>query len=147
MKTENIGLMFASRSEAVEYNVVQPVGYFLVNYADVGGLSLDIPDCNDEGCVWLLVIGLIFLVFILVIGSAYIPHFWLLSGALLLCIMALITLHDLRIRRSVSASRSPAGAGRASALGTDTVWSEGKGTIWGEGESIIRREDEPRDDY
>jgi hypothetical protein len=35
----------------------------------------------------------------LVIGSAYIPHFWLLSGSILVGIMLLIAIHDLRIRR------------------------------------------------
>jgi hypothetical protein len=30
-----------------------------------------------------------------------IPHFWLLSGSILLGIMVLIAIHDLRIRRSI----------------------------------------------
>jgi hypothetical protein len=40
---------------------------------------------------------------VLVIGSAMIPHFWLLSGSMMLCIMALITIHDLRIRQATKA--------------------------------------------
>jgi len=47
----------------------------------------------------LLVIGLIILVFVLIIGSAMIPHFWLLSGSILLGIMVLIAIHDLGLRR------------------------------------------------
>jgi len=46
------------------------------------------------------VIALIVLTFVLVIGSALIPHFWLLSGSILISIMALIAIHDLRIRRA-----------------------------------------------
>ena len=44
---------------------------------------------------------LIILTFVLVIGSAMIPHFWLLSGSILLGIMVLIAIHDLRIRRVI----------------------------------------------
>ena len=61
--------------------------------------DLDIPDCDGDACAVLLVIGLIILTFVLVIGSAMIPHFWLLSGSILLGIMVLIAIHDLRIRR------------------------------------------------
>jgi hypothetical protein len=46
------------------------------------------------------VIALIILTLFLVVGSAVIPHFWLFSGSILLGIMALIAIHDLRVRRS-----------------------------------------------
>jgi hypothetical protein len=100
-KTENVSLMFASRSEAVDYNIIRPASFFLLNTTELGGLSLDMPDCDGDACAVVLVIGLIILVCVLVIGSAMIPHFWLLSGSLMLCMMALIAIHDLRIRQSI----------------------------------------------
>jgi hypothetical protein len=101
-KTENTGIIFASRQESIDYNTAQYAGYMLINAAgqNAGELDLAIPDCDGEGCTVVLVIGLIILVFVLVIGSALIPHFWLLSGSILLTIMALIALHDLLIRQS-----------------------------------------------
>ena len=64
------------------------------------GVQLELPSCHDDICGVLLVIALIVLTFVLVIGSALIPHFWLLSGSILISIMALIAIHDLRIRRA-----------------------------------------------
>ena len=63
---------------------------------------LDAPSCSDEQCTVYLVIALIILTLVLVIGAAIIPHFWLLSGSIFLMIMLLITIHDLRFRRSAS---------------------------------------------
>ncbi len=107
-EAENLGVMQASRGEAVEYNTPPSTLYFIQRAADVGdiGFSLDIPDCDGDACVVLLVIVLVILVFILVVGSALIPHFWMLSGSLLLGIMLLIAIHDLRIRREIRRSKS-----------------------------------------
>jgi hypothetical protein len=102
-RTENIELLTLSRAQSVDYNLVRPVSFMFFNSVDTGGLDLSLPSCDDEGCAVLLVIGLIILVFVLVIGSAMIPHFWLLSGSMMLCIMALITIHDLRIRQVTKA--------------------------------------------
>jgi hypothetical protein len=112
-RTENTGLLFSSKAQAVEYNIIRPAGYLLfdtVNVGGVQGISLDLPSCDGDSCAVYLVIGLIVLVLVLVIGSAMIPHFWLLSGSLMLCMMALITLHDLRIRQKASAAKAPASA-------------------------------------
>ena len=100
-RTENLSLLSATRQESVGYNYNQYTGIILHEISGVGnlGFDLDIPDCDGDACAVLLVIGLIILTFVLVIGSAMIPHFWLLSGSILLGIMVLIAIHDLRIRR------------------------------------------------
>jgi hypothetical protein len=36
----------------------------------------------------------------MVIGAATIPHFWLLSGMVFLTILTIITVHEIRIRRT-----------------------------------------------
>ena len=102
-KTENLSVIGAARQDPVEYNISPSTQFFLWQAADVGGrgLSVDIPSCDGDDCVVYLVIALVILVFILVVGSALIPHFWLLSGSLLVGIMALIALHDLLVRRDI----------------------------------------------
>lgn len=100
-KTENMEVLRADPAQPVSYNTIQPTGVFLRTAADVAdfGVPLNIPDCDDDACGYIyLVIGLIILVLILVVGSAVIPHFWILSCSLLLGIMVLITIHDLRLR-------------------------------------------------
>jgi hypothetical protein len=56
--------------------------------------SLDLVDfdCDGEGC---LVLILILIVVVCVVSSAFIPHFWVLAGHLLLAIMALMALREL----------------------------------------------------
>ncbi|HSB65250.1 MAG TPA: hypothetical protein VLD65_01650 [Anaerolineales bacterium] len=105
-RTENMATLRATRSESISYNAYQVTGIFLEGAGDVGdlGIAMDLPDCDSDACgVMILVIVLIALTLVLVIGSAFIPHFWILSGSLLLGIMALIAIHDLRLR---PASRS-----------------------------------------
>ncbi len=99
-KTENMQVLRSASTQAVSYNTYQPVGLFLQGAGEVAdlGFDLSIPDCDGDACAVFLVIGLVILVFVLVIGSAFIPHFWFLSGSLMLAIMVLITIHDLRIR-------------------------------------------------
>lgn len=101
-KTENLRTISASRQESTEYNSYQYTGFFLQEATEAGewGLTLDLPSCSGDECGVVLVIALVILTFILVIGSALIPHFWLFSGSIFLGIMALIAIHDLRIRRA-----------------------------------------------
>ena len=103
-KTENMGILLAPRQETINYPYNQYTGVILQEASGIGnlGFDLDIPDCDGDSCAVYLVIGLIILTLVLVIGSAMIPHFWLLSGTILLGIMVLITFHDLRIRRTVN---------------------------------------------
>lgn len=101
-QTENLSVIRASPQESIEYNSYQYTGYFFEDVLGAGewGMQLDFLSCDGEECGFLLVIALIILTFILVIGSALIPHFWFFSGTILLSIMALISIHDLRVRRS-----------------------------------------------
>jgi hypothetical protein len=100
-KTENLAILAASRQESAGFNYNRSTGIILQQASGIGnlGFDLEIPDCDGEDCAVLLVIGLIILTLVLVIGSAMIPHFWLLSGSIFLGIMVLIAIHDLRIRR------------------------------------------------
>jgi len=100
-RTENLRAISASRLETVEYNVVRASDFVVWDALGfIEGADADILDCDGEACGVLLVIALIVLTFVLVIGSAFIPHFWLLSGSILLSIMLFITIRDLRIRVS-----------------------------------------------
>lgn len=64
-----------------------------------GGFDADDFDCDGEGCAYILLLVLLIIVtVVLIIGSAFIPHFWLLSGILFLTIMIIITIHELRVR-------------------------------------------------
>lgn len=99
-RTENLRGIRASRLGAIEYNVVRATDFVIWDTLSfVEGADADILDCEGEACGVLLVIALIVLTFVLVIGSAFIPHFWMLSGSILLSIMLLITIRDLRIRQ------------------------------------------------
>ncbi len=82
--------------ENVLFNQNIPTGFnFMAGTGDVFSL----PSCNDDVCgVITLVIALFVITFVMVVGSAYIPHFWFLSGFVLLTIMALITIHEIRVR-------------------------------------------------
>jgi hypothetical protein len=101
-KTENLSLMRAPYAQNKEYNAYQNTGFILQEAAEVGssGIQFDIPNCDGEECAVLLVIALIVLTFVLIVGSALIPHFWLFNGSILLCIMLLIATHDLQVRRT-----------------------------------------------
>lgn len=68
---------------------------------DIGGdLDMDI-DCDGEACLLLL---LILIAIVCVAASAFIPHFWVLAGHLLLTIMALIALRELLVSERVQAA-------------------------------------------
>lgn len=58
---------------------------------EFGGDALSGMDCDDEGC---LVILLIAVVIVAVIASAFIPHFWVVSTTLLLTLMAVVALRE-----------------------------------------------------
>jgi hypothetical protein len=60
-------------------------------------LDMDI-DCDGEECLLLL---LILVAIVCVVASAFIPHFWVLAGHLLLTIMALIALRELLVSERV----------------------------------------------
>jgi hypothetical protein len=100
-KSENLSLMRTLSAQSFEYNFPVP-GFFLQEAGEVGSwvFQWDIPNCDGEECAVFLVIALIVLTLILIVGSAMIPHFWLFSGSILLCLMSLIAIHDLLVRRT-----------------------------------------------
>mgnify|MGYP001827686693 CR=1 FL=1 len=67
------------------------------------GNSLDILDidCDGEAC---LVLFLVLIAVVCVVSSAFIPHFWVLAGHLLLTIMALIALRELLVSKRVASA-------------------------------------------
>lgn len=68
---------------------------------DMGDDLLMGLDCDGEECLLLL---LILIAIVCVVASAFIPHFWVLAGHLLLTIMALIALRELLVSRRVQAN-------------------------------------------
>lgn len=59
--------------------------------------SFSAPKCSGKSCNGYLIVLLVILVLILVIGSALIQHFWVLSCILLATIMVMIAVHELRV--------------------------------------------------
>jgi hypothetical protein len=100
-RTENLEVLRANSTQPVSYNTNPNLGNIFLATGDATDFGFSgLSDCDDDVCgAILLVIGLVILTLVLVIGSAYIPHFWLLSGSILVGIMLLIAIHDLRIRR------------------------------------------------
>jgi hypothetical protein len=71
--------------------------YWLDLFPD--GAWLDIGSCDGDACIILiLAVVLIIVAVILIVGSAAIPHFWVLAGFTLLTCMGMIALRELRVR-------------------------------------------------
>lgn len=68
---------------------------------DIGDDLLMGIDCDGEACLLLL---LVLIAIVCVAASAFIPHFWVLAGHLLLTIMALIVLRELLVSERVEAA-------------------------------------------
>ncbi len=99
--TEDPNTLRTVPTAQVSYNSYQPTGIIVQSVGDMTdfGIPVGLSDCDGDACGYIfLVIGLIVLVFILVVGSAVIPHFWILSCSIMIGIMLLITIHDLRLR-------------------------------------------------
>jgi len=55
--------------------------------------------CDDDACFWIYIILLVVVATtVLVAGSAFITHFWFLSGAIFLCAMWIFFIRELRVR-------------------------------------------------
>jgi hypothetical protein len=96
-----------SAQKVTEYNTYQPSElswiYILGDASAHSGSGISLPACTDEKCgaVYLL-IALVVITFVLVVGSAFIPHFWLFSGCIFEAIIAIIVIHEIRVRQKVS---------------------------------------------
>ena len=66
--------------------------YIFFRTADMAGDAIGSFDCDDEGC---LVVLLIIIVAVSVLASATIPHFWVVATMLLLTLMGVIALREL----------------------------------------------------
>lgn len=85
----------AEGTRTTQIDTGEPVDFSL----DIDSSFFELPECDDDACEALfLVIALVVLTLILVLGSAFIPHFWFLAGSVLLTILLLITLHEIRLR-------------------------------------------------
>lgn len=72
---------------------------------DFDSSFFELLECEDDSCeALMLVIALAVLTLLLVLGSAFIPHFWFLAGSVLLTILLLITLHEIRLRPAAKAA-------------------------------------------
>lgn len=61
--------------------------------------NISVPKCSGKGCgEAYLLIGLIILTVVLVIGSAFITHFWFFSGGIFISIMCILFVRDLLCR-------------------------------------------------
>ncbi len=90
-------LAWDATADAIYNNFVPPGINFV---SQTGGFNLSL-DCNDEGCIAIfLVVALIVITLLLVLGSAYITHFWVFSGCILLLFIGLIAVHEIRLQRS-----------------------------------------------
>lgn len=87
-----------------QYNYYQFNNYYFSG--DSGGQSssvdFDMPECKGKSCEGYayLICGVLFVVtvLILIIGSAFIPSFWLFSGTIFVGMMILITMNSLMYR-------------------------------------------------
>jgi hypothetical protein len=93
--------------KATEHTTYQPSELSLIYILDDGfnlfesGASL--PSCTDEECATVyLLIALVIITLVLVVGSAFIPHFWLFSGCIFEAIIAIIVIHEIRVRQKTS---------------------------------------------
>lgn len=75
---------------------------FTRGYLEFGPVpDIEVPDCDDDSCGYLfLFILFVVLTAILVAGAALVPHMWVLSGLVMLTLIALLALHDVRRDRT-----------------------------------------------
>jgi hypothetical protein len=101
-RTENINR--AIETPVGEYNYDYRVEQAMYMATDTGMNTVDfsfgiLSGCDDDACFWIVVIILVVVATaILVIGSAYITHFWFFSGSIFLCGMWIIFIRELRVR-------------------------------------------------
>ncbi len=99
LQTEDLRNFGFNMQEQVAFNTYTPSSFNLFDLGDASGFSFN---CSDDGCVVLmLIVALIVIALILVAGSACIPQFWVVSVLVLLTIMMVITIHEIRTRRTI----------------------------------------------
>jgi MFS family permease len=101
----SLGQGLVASGEEVDYGYVGSRAYYLTrDYLQVGGPmpDVEVPDCDGDECAYIfLFIIFIVLAVVLVAGAALVPHMWVLSGLVLLTLIALLVLHDVRRDRGL----------------------------------------------
>lgn len=88
----------------VDFGYVGARAYYITReYLTFGPApEMTMPDCDDDACAYIfLAIVFVLLTTVLVVGSALIPHMWVLSCLVLLTLIALLALHDVRRDRNL----------------------------------------------
>lgn len=99
IQTENPGNLSFDVQNQVVYNEFTPLAFDFIRVPLSAGSSVGSFDCDEDFClIVVLVIALIVITLLMVIGSAFIPHFWILSCLVLLTILMIITIHEIRLR-------------------------------------------------
>lgn len=81
--------------------------FFTDSSSDNSGVS--VPKCSGKGCGYAyLLLFLILIVLLCIVGSATIPHFWVLATLVMLTFMVIIILHEYLVLRE-SRHTKPAG--------------------------------------
>jgi hypothetical protein len=89
--------------QSVDYGYVGSRAYSITReYLNFGPApEISMPDCDDDACAYIfLAIVFVLLTTVLVVGSALIPHMWVLS-CLVLTLVALLALHEVRRDRNL----------------------------------------------
>jgi uncharacterized protein (DUF983 family) len=101
LQTENRRNLSWNAPDQVVYNDFNPVASDILNSDFLFSGSDSSSSCDDDACLAIvLIVALVVITLVMVIGSAFIPHFWLLSGMVFLAILTIITIHEIRIRRT-----------------------------------------------
>lgn len=93
-------------ANSVGYNNYYPYhSYYFFNssnYSSGGGSSVHMPACSGKSCegegILILIIVLIVVTIMLIVGSAFIPHFWFFAGVVFLTFLLLINIQKLLVR-------------------------------------------------
>jgi peptidoglycan/LPS O-acetylase OafA/YrhL len=96
--TEDVGqLDFRYQNSGYHYVYAGRPMYIFGSGSSSSG-STSTPQCKGKGCgMAFLVVALVVLTIVLVVGSATIPHFWLVSGGIFLTLMCMLTVRELII--------------------------------------------------
>jgi hypothetical protein len=85
------------RADEYGYTGTRARFYWLDLFPD--GAWLDVDSCDGEAClILLLALILVVVAIVLIVGSAAIPHFWVLAGFTFLTCLGMIALRELRVR-------------------------------------------------
>jgi MFS family permease len=99
------GQGLVATGEEVDYGYVGTRAWYLTrDFLSTGGSmpDVEVPDCDGDECAYIfLFIIFLALAVVLVAGAALVPHMWVLSGLVLLTLIALMVLHEVRRDRGL----------------------------------------------